>query len=159
MKTHFKKALNTPYMGSQDLPDYKDKNFTIDTVVAQMSNGLKENANFNIAYLKEEGFKPMLLNSTNCKVLSRLTGSPYIEDWTGVEFTVGVEKVKAFGELHDALRIRPVTAASKKPTLNPKSKNWAKITDKVLNEGLSIDSIREHYIISEEDFEQIINPK
>ena len=41
MKTHFKKALNTPYMGSQDLPDYKDKNFTIDTVVAQMSNGLK----------------------------------------------------------------------------------------------------------------------
>ena len=131
MKTHFKKALNTPYMGSQDLPDYKDKNFTID----------------------------MLLNSTNCKVLSRLTGSPYIEDWTGVEFTVGVEKVKAFGELHDALRIRPVTAASKKPTLNPKSKNWAKITDKVLNEGLSIDSIREHYIISQEDFDQIINPK
>ena len=29
------------------------------------------------------------------KTLNRLSGSPYIEDWNGVEVTIGIEKVKS----------------------------------------------------------------
>ena len=42
----------------------------------------------------------------NCKTALR---SPYIEDWAGKQIAVYVEKgLKAFGGVHDVLRVRPV---------------------------------------------------
>lgn len=155
-KTHFKKAFNSPYLGSQDLPDYKDLNLTIDKVVCQTSKGLKENSLFNIVHFKEEGFKPMLLNATNSRVLKNLAKSPYIEDWAGLSIIIYVQTgVKAFGGIHDALRIRPkLGAGAKKPTLDTNSKNWEKISEKVKS-GVTVEKIREHYNITDELFKKL----
>jgi hypothetical protein len=154
-KTHFKKAFNTPYIGSQDLPDYKDITLTIDKVVMQESKGLKENSTFNIVYFKEGGIKPMLLNATNSKVIKNLSGSPYIEDWSGVAITIYVQTgVKAFGSFHDALRIRPVTTAKTKPVMNTDHPKWDEVSLKV-QEGVKIEQIRKHYTISDADFKLI----
>lgn len=48
----------------------------------------------------------MILNSTNCKQITKLAGTPYIEKWSGTKIQVGVEKVKAFGDVVEALRVR-----------------------------------------------------
>ena len=47
----------------------------------------------------------MILNATNIKMLCGILGSPFIEDWYGRKIELTVSKVKAFGEIHDALRI------------------------------------------------------
>jgi len=59
-----------------------------------------------IAYFVEP-VKPMVLNSTNCKTISRLYGTPDIEKWTGKKIQIFPDyKVKAFGDVTEGLRIR-----------------------------------------------------
>ena len=157
-KTHFKKAFNSPYLGSQDLPDYKDINLTVEKVLLQGSEGLKENNNFNIAYFTDPKIKPMLLNATNSKILSKLCKSVYIEDWVNTEITLTVKTgIKAFGGIHDALRIREITRKSLKnlPVLNNKSKKWDELVLKVF-EGAERAVIEKYYSVSEEVWGKLV---
>lgn len=146
MKTHWKKAFDSPYLGSWDLEDYQDLILTIDHIKVEMTVGLKEDMIKTIGYFKEKGFKPMILNSTNCKAIRRAASSPYHEDWKGARITLYVEEVKAFGELHDALRIRKT--APPKPILNPQHPNWEKVRAK----KPTIEVLRKHYNISDNDY-------
>ena len=58
-----------------------------------------------VCYWRERE-KPMILNSTNAKMIQKLLKTPYIEEWSGHRIQIGVEMVKAFGEIVDALRVR-----------------------------------------------------
>ena len=55
----------------------------------------------------------MILNATNNKTIAKLFKTPYIEQWTGRKIQIYTEKVKAFGEVWDALRIRPFLPVEK----------------------------------------------
>ena len=152
MKTHWKKAFDSPYIGSWDLDEYKDLTLTIEAVTVEMTHGLKENSVMNVCYFKEKGYKAMLLNSTNSKMIKSLSKSPYLEDWAGTRITLFVQQnVRAFGENHDALRIRPVTTEIQQPVLTPKSGKWELAKTKV-KEGMTFEQISKHYIISEANF-------
>ena len=64
-----------------------------------------------ILYFAEKDRKPMVLNLTNRKMLVKLYHTVNSEKLKGKRVTIGSEKVKAFGGIHDALRIRPVVPA------------------------------------------------
>ena len=64
-----------------------------------------------MARFKENGVKPMILNRVNCKAITKLYKTPYIEEWAGKQVTIRVEQVRAFGDVVDALRIKPVLPA------------------------------------------------
>ena len=114
-KTHWKKEFNYEYMGSYSLPDGKDIVLTIketkrEQVIGQ--NGKKEDC--FVCYFNESD-KPMILNRTNCKTITKIHNTPYIEDWKGLQVQLGVDKVNAFGESVDALRIRNIKPKPLKP--------------------------------------------
>ena len=48
----------------------------------------------------------MVLNSTNNDTITRVIGSPNFDDWIGHKIKVGTEKVRAFGDVWDAVRVR-----------------------------------------------------
>lgn len=50
--------------------------------------------------------KGMVLNKTNAMTIADLYG-PDTVDWAGKRITVYSAKVKAFGAVHDAIRVRP----------------------------------------------------
>lgn len=50
--------------------------------------------------------KPMILNKTNMKLITKIHGTPYIEEWSGKSIIIYSAKVKAFGEMVDALRVK-----------------------------------------------------
>lgn len=53
-----------------------------------------------------EKLKPMILNATNSKAIKNITGSAFIEDWTGVRVMVYVDKDVKFGrDTVEGLRI------------------------------------------------------
>lgn len=113
MKTHWKKEFNYEYMGSYSLPDGKDVVLTIKETKKEIvigTNGKKEEC--FVCYFKESD-KPMILNRTNCKTIERVHKTPYIEDWPGIVVQIGIDKVNAFGEVVDALRIRNIKPAPK----------------------------------------------
>lgn len=106
--THWRKTRNMTYLGSWDLD-----NMTTDLVLTIKSVGqeevhdpVKNETKTELVAHFFEHPKPMVLNATNCKAISKATGSPYMEEWVGNPIAIYVEKVKAFGDIFDALRVR-----------------------------------------------------
>ena len=110
-KTHWRKILEKDHLGSVDLDtgngEYKDITATIKEAVREKVKDMQSGEEEICLVLRfQEQYKPMIMNVTNAKMMQKLTNSKYIQDWAGVKIQIGTEKVKAFGEYHDALRIR-----------------------------------------------------
>lgn len=103
-KTHWKKLTNPNYLGSYAFQPGEEKTVTIKEVkqeIVQNQNGKEE---CTVAYFVED-VKPLILNKTNCDMIAKVWGSPYIEDWNGKQITLKVKKVSAFGDMVDAVRV------------------------------------------------------
>lgn len=108
--THWKKLTNPDYLGAYALEPGQEIVATIRSVGTEQvvgTDGKKEEC--TVAHFAERSIKPMILNATNCKTITKLSGSPYIENWAGTRIQIYVDKVKAFGDVVEALRIRPTS--------------------------------------------------
>lgn len=112
--THWKKMENPDYIGSYAFQPGERKTVTIAGVRRETVNGPDGKREECTIVSFREPEKPLILNATNGKMISRVTGTPYVEQWAGHRIVLAVEKVKAFGELVDAVRVqkdRPVQPA------------------------------------------------
>ena len=108
MLTHWKKLTNPDYLGAYAFDKGEEKIATIARVgqeIVMGAEGKKEEC--TVAHFQEPGLKPMILNATNCKAISKLYGTAYIEEWAGKRIILRVQQVKAFGEVVDAVRVKP----------------------------------------------------
>lgn len=103
-----KMGKNPNYLGSWDLDELpnQEATLTIARIVDEdvVTNGTKERC--TVCYWADKGFKPMIWNVTNKKTVAKMYHTKDTEKLIGKAVVVGVEKVKAFGDVHDALRIR-----------------------------------------------------
>lgn len=104
--THWKKLTNPNYLGVYSLEDGKDMILTIDKLRKEQVVGSEGKKDECLVCYFVENVKPMIMNKTNLKQIEKLVGSPMIEEWHGFKIQVGSERVKAFGEIVDALRVR-----------------------------------------------------
>ena len=108
MMTHWKKLTNPDYLGAYILEPGQEIIATIDRVQTEQVTGPDgSKSECIVAHFAERDIKPMILNVTNCKTITALTGSAYVEDWPGTKIQIYAAKVRAFGEMVEALRIRP----------------------------------------------------
>lgn len=107
MKTHWKKLANPDYLGAYALDPGKDMILTIKSVAEENITGADGKKEDCIVMRFRENVKPMIINATNAKMIQKIYHTPYIEDWSGCKIQLYVDQVKAFGEVVDALRIRP----------------------------------------------------
>lgn len=109
--THWKKLFNPNYLGSYAFEPGEEKPVTIKSInqeeVTNPADPEKGKEVCTVAHFVQP-VKPLILNKTNSKVIAKLAKTPNIEQWPGVSLILCVQKVKAFGELTDAVRIRPV---------------------------------------------------
>ena len=109
-KTHWKKLTNPDYLGAYSLASgdgYREIVAKIAYVKQEKVVGPDGKQEMCMVAHLADGLKPMILNRTNCKAIEKVCGSPFIDDWAGVMISVYVAEVKAFGDVVDALRIRP----------------------------------------------------
>ena len=103
-----KMGKNPNYLGSWDLEELpnREATLTIARIVDEdvVTNGNKERC--TVCYWTDSNFKPMIWNVTNKKTVAKLYHTKNTEQLVGKAVVVGIEKVKAFGDVHDALRIR-----------------------------------------------------
>lgn len=108
MPTHWKKLTNPDYLGAYAFDPDEEKVGTIAYVREESvvgADGKKEDC--TVAHFVEKDLKPLILNATNCKAITKLYKTPFIEDWAGKRILMKVQPVKAFGEVVDAVRIKP----------------------------------------------------
>lgn len=105
-QTHWKKLTNPDYLGAYSLEPGKDVILTIKLVRNEQVIGAdgKKDECMVCHWLENE--KPMIVNATNAKQIAKNLGTPYIEQWAGRKVQIGVERVKAFGDVVEALRVR-----------------------------------------------------
>ena len=160
-KTHWKKQFNYDYMGSYSLPNGDDVILTIRETKRQEVTGQsgKKELCF-VAYFveKSDWIKPMILNRTNCKVIEKLYSTPYIEEWSGKKIRIGIDRVKAFGDEVDALRIRQIVPPVEKPVLASSGEQFEK-AKKFIADGKSIENIKKHYTVTPEVEKLLIETK
>ena len=104
--THWKKLSNPNYLGAYSIEDNKDLILTISKVQQETVTGPDGKKDECIVCYFSESEKPMILNSTNAKQIQKLLNTPYIEKWIGHKIQIGIEKVRAFGDIVEALRVR-----------------------------------------------------
>lgn len=106
--THWKKLTNPNYIGSHDLQPGQELKITIESVSQEMIKGQDGKEEMAIVAKIVGAKKPMILNKTNCKIISKVHETPYIEQWSGKSIIIYSAKVKAFGEMVEALRVKNV---------------------------------------------------
>lgn len=157
MKTHWKKLDNPNYLGAYSLLNGSE-NTEITALITkvQLEKVKTERGTEDCRVMYLEGYKPMILNSTNSKTIQKIYNTPYIEDWKGKYVTIYVAKIKAFGEMVDALRVKMVKPAP--PELTPSHKMWGKVKDALKN-GYTVEQIKQKYTITENNIKLLLNDK
>lgn len=108
-KTHIDKLKESNFLSGVELQD--DNGVTVDRDVTIKE--VKKETVFNQKTQDEEPVvtcyfdecKPIILNVINTKRLKAASGTNFIEEMVGKKITLTTEKVKAFGQMWDAIRI------------------------------------------------------
>ena len=153
--THWKKLQNPLYLGSYDFQPGEERIVTVKDVKREMVKGQEGTEEHTIVYFTEN-YKPMIMNATNSKMLTNLSGSPYVEKWIGISFKLVIVKIKAFGEFIDALRIKSEKVVKTLPELTLDSPNFIKVKDAIKNGKATIEQVESKYKLSKEVKDAII---
>jgi len=118
-KTHYRRVFKSEHLGIADLEDFQEEGkplvFTISHVTQHVIIPQDKNSGVavagrrisaNIAHFIEE-VKPLVLNATNSKAMSKITGSVFVQQWQNVKVELYVNaSVKMKGETVGGVRIK-----------------------------------------------------
>lgn len=105
--THWRKLTNPDYLGSYAFLPNEEKQVTIDYVKNETVVSAEGRSEIlPVMHFKQRDIKPLILNRTNAKMIEHLFESPYIENWKDKDIVLCVQRIKAFGEMVDAVRVK-----------------------------------------------------
>ena len=105
-ETHYKKLINPDYLGAYSLEPGQDMILTIRSVGKEVITGTGGKQEECIVCRWVEDQKPMILNVTNCKTISKMLKTPYVEKWAGHRIQIYATTTKFGGDTVECLRIR-----------------------------------------------------
>jgi hypothetical protein len=157
-KTHYRKVFKSEHLGIADLEDFIEEKvelfFTISHVKQEIGATVAgKKGNFNIAYFTLPQVKPLVLNSTNSKVIKSIcNNSPFVEDWKNVPVELYIDpNVTMKKEVVGGVRIRP-----SKPILQIGTQTYSNAV-KYYKENSNFIKVEERFVLTEEVKKQIIN--
>lgn len=104
---HWKRAFNPDWFGSWCLPDGKDVILTIAAVDQELVTGEKGSQEMCLVVHWKENAKPLICNKTNAKMLEKLAGSSFMDEWVGMAVQLYFDPTVKFGkERVGGIRIR-----------------------------------------------------
>ena len=105
-ETHYKKLINPDFLGAYSLEPGQDMILTIKSVGKEVITGAGGKQEECIVCRWVENQKPMILNVTNCKTISKMLKTPYIENWAGHRVQIYATTTRMGCETVECLRIR-----------------------------------------------------
>lgn len=104
--THWKQLKNPDYIGAYALQPGEELILTIKSCGLEQVVGTDGKKQDCLVVHFVEDVKPMILNNTNAKTISKVHQTPYMEQWQGKQIQIFARRIRAFGEDVDALRVR-----------------------------------------------------
>lgn len=105
---HWKKLVSDPkYLGAADLEGMPEIAGTISGTAKEMVQNASGRVEKTVLHF-EENMKPLVLNATNSKMITKLAGTPMVEGWKGIKIQLYFDpKVKFAGDMVGGVRVRP----------------------------------------------------
>lgn len=165
-KTHYRKILKSDHLGCADLEDYienkSDMVFTIQRVQQQL--GVKvagKKIDANIMYFENKDgkkVKPLVINATNGKTMSKMASSGFVEDWAGLNIKLYIDaNVSMMGERTGGVRINPKAVIFEKQLLTRQNSNvWNNAINAYKKYG-NFDAVLKKWNMSQEDMQFIVD--
>jgi len=155
MKTHWRKADKTDFLGAADVEELlkdgqTDVVLTIKKVEVKEAKVRGKKGEFRIATF-EESIKPMILNVTNAKVVKLFAGgSTFVDDWNDIKVSIFIQQgVKMGTEITEALRIRTVQPTL--PILDPSHPKWIGAKKAITEGNATLEDVKKKYSISKDN--------
>lgn len=149
-KTHYRRVFKSDHLGVADLEEMIESKQSLTVTIKEVKQHYGEkvagkNIDCNVAYFKEN-IKPLVLNSTNSKIITLFNQSPFIEHWKNTKITLYIDtNVKMKGQIVGGVRISNVKPVNKaKPIFSKANFKDAK------NAGADIKKIKSIYQITKE---------
>jgi hypothetical protein len=160
-KTHYRKVFKSDHLSFADLEDFKEQGSNLVFTISHVSQerGAKvagKNIDANIAYFKEN-IKPLVLNATNSKTMSKLAGSCFIENWQNIPVQLYIDSnIKFAGDVVSGVRISQ-TKVSAKPEITRNTPDmWKNAKAAYLRDG-DFNAVLSRANISKANQQEIIN--
>ena len=156
-KTHYRNVYKSDHLSVSDLEAFTEEGkslcFTIKEVRQEIETKVAGKIiDANIAYFKED-IKPLVLNSTNAKAISKFAKSAHVENWNNIYVELYIDKsVKMKGQVVGGIRVRKVQPVKVKPVLDQKSDKW-EMAKSAVKDGSTFESLNKHYSITKENFD------
>lgn len=151
--THWRRLINTKYLGAYSLPANKDLTVTIRSVNNELVEGDKGRKDQCIV-AQIVGNKPLILNKTNCKTIEKMYG-PVIENWAGKQITLYESTTRMGGEMVGCLRIRSNVPNVEKVLHPITPQQFDKALKAVETGHYSIDQIVAGYALTQDQLSQL----
>lgn len=113
-ETHWKNLTEMPYLGAYSLVGKKEMTLTIKEIKQELVTGSAGRKETCIVAYFTDAEKPMILNRTNCKTISKIYDTPIVEKWQGKKITIYASTTSLAGETVECLRIRPTAPVAPK---------------------------------------------
>lgn len=107
---HWKKFMDKELLGAWDLEGRDVTVVIVEVSGAELNNGTKKNKKPVATIAAPNGRKlekKLALNSTNCKTIEQLAGTPDTEKWKGLSVVLWPTTTQFGGETKECIRIRP----------------------------------------------------
>lgn len=115
-KHHWKESLPGDYLGAYSL-NGQDMVVTIQSAGPEIitgANGKKEEC---LVIHFKENILNMVCNRTNAKMITKVVGSAYVEDWVGKKVQLYPTTTKFGGEVVECIRVRPTAPKQAAPIM------------------------------------------
>ena len=156
-KHHYRAVYKSDHLGVADIEDLKDSGsdliFTIQQVKQEYGVRVAgKKGDFNIAYFKEPGMKPWVLNAGNSSILKDLCNAGVnVEDWPPTMVQLYIDPTAQYGgAVTGGVRINPRIVKREKKHLNPNNKTaWTNAKAAYVRDG-NLDKVLERMQVSDE---------
>jgi len=154
--TSYRNVFKLDHLGKVDLEEFLERGMSLVFTIEKVEQlfgvevaGKKINA--NIAHFKED-IKPWVINATNGDIMKQLTGSIMVENWGGIRVELYINhKSSLMGEKVGGIAVKNKRIEPKQ-TMNQDHKLWDKLKIKTIENGTTIEQIRLHYDITQENY-------
>lgn len=144
--THWKRLKNPDYFGAYAMPsDGSEIVLTIKSAGQERVSGSDGKKTDCLVIHFMENVKPMILNTTNAKAISKVAKSNYIEQWSGVQIQIYVDRVRAFGDDLEVLRVRQTAPKNLAPVQSQISQDDVDNACIKLEGSETLEELKENY--------------
>tara|TARA_R110000822_G_scaffold310050_1_gene441069 strand:+ start:820 stop:1338 length:519 start_codon:yes stop_codon:yes gene_type:complete len=110
-KQHYRAVFKSDHLSSYDLEDFTEQGRPLEFTIKHVTQELKTKVagrkiDANVAYFIEP-IKPLVLNATNSKIISKFANTPFVNDWKNIPIELYIQKGITFGkETVQGIRIK-----------------------------------------------------